>query len=84
MSKSIILYMVCAMRSSENTESNSIEEWLHIDVCVMWASSRTDIVSAAVKQKHEEGEDENENHTAVRTSSKTSQKQMASTDYFSK
>jgi hypothetical protein len=66
-SKSKILDIVCAMRSSENTDKYKVEEWLHSDACEMGFQSMPDITNVLMKEKgEEEGEnDENEIHTTV-------------------
>jgi hypothetical protein len=57
-------------------------------MCVKWASStwQTDIANAAAKQRGEEegGENESEICTAVRRNQNSSQKQVTTSNYFSK
>jgi hypothetical protein len=62
-SKSEMLDLVFAMRSFENTDEDSVEEWLLSDACELSFQHMTnmDIVNAAMKQKKEEGgEDDTE------------------------
>jgi hypothetical protein len=74
-SKSKILDTVYAVRCSENIDKNSIEEWLQSDTCKMDFQHMTD------KCVEEGGEDENEIHTALGRSLKSSQKQVTITNY---
>jgi hypothetical protein len=62
--KSEVLDMVCAVRSLEHIDEDSVEEWLQSDACKLGFPHMTDtyIANAAMKEKGEEegGEDESE------------------------